>query len=196
MSNKEDFRGKIEAHRQTIEEEQNTAPSRMSRANRNQTKIPKKKKGSPLIKILFIVFICIPLTMLVYVKFFYNPSVEKPVVEADSKETVVKVEANDEANEVDETDKEDKESTSTKETDSTADEAAIEQSQKDAETLKESEEQADSSGQKKHVVQSNETLYRIAMRYYNDPTAVQKIIDSNNLSSDTISAGQTLIIPE
>lgn len=193
MSNKEDFREKIEAHRQTIEEEQNTVPSRMSRVNRNpKNKSQKKKKErNPLITILFIIFILIPLAVLFYVQFVYEPSVEKEVVEADTKNTVVEVEQNDVT---EKTDKVEKKSNTAVEDDATADKEAVEQAQKDAEALKEKE--ANSNDPKTHVVQSNETLYRIAMNFYGDPSGVQKIMDANNLSSETISVGQTLIIPE
>ncbi|MDX1807056.1 MAG: LysM peptidoglycan-binding domain-containing protein, partial [Paenisporosarcina sp.] len=51
-----------------------------------------------------------------------------------------------------------------------------------------------SSG-KTHVVQPGETLYRIAMNYYNSPDAVEKIKSANGLSSNSISTGQTLILP-
>ena len=60
---------------------------------------------------------------------------------------------------------------------------------------KEQAQQQLSAGGKTHVVQSNETLYRIAMNYYNSPAGVDKIKQANNLSGESISAGQTLIIP-
>ncbi len=46
-----------------------------------------------------------------------------------------------------------------------------------------------------HTVQSNETLYRIAMNYYKDPNAVEKIKQANGLRSNEISVGQTLVLP-
>lgn len=48
-----------------------------------------------------------------------------------------------------------------------------------------------------HTVSENETLYRIASRYYSDPiSGVDKIKAANNLSSDIINPGQSLIIPQ
>jgi colicin import membrane protein len=46
-----------------------------------------------------------------------------------------------------------------------------------------------------HTVKSNETLYRIAMNYYNDPSAVEKIKRANGMASESIHVGQTLILP-
>ena len=65
---------------------------------------------------------------------------------------------------------------------------------KAAEEKRKAEEEAKKS-QKTHTVQSNETLYRIAMKYYNDPSAVEKIKQANGLSSESIMVGQTLVLP-
>ena len=66
--------------------------------------------------------------------------------------------------------------------------------QKQAEKEKQLEEEQ--KEQKVHTVGANENLFRIALKYYNgDPNGVQKIKDANNLSSDSISVGQQLIIP-
>ncbi len=48
---------------------------------------------------------------------------------------------------------------------------------------------------KTHKVKSGENLYRIAINYYNDPAAVDKIRAANGLSSNEISVGQTLTLP-
>lgn len=204
MSN-EDFRGKIEEHRQTIEEEESAVPSRMSRTNRNPNN--KKKKGkNPLMTILLIVFIFIPLTILFYVWFFYEPKADTEVTKNNTVETVVEVEKNDNTDNVTPTidDEKDKE-------DEAAGKAEQEQAEKDAKKLAEqkaadekaAEEERKAEEEKKklenaktHVVQSNETLYRIAMNYYGDPSGVDKIKSANGLNSENISVGQTLIIPE
>ncbi|MDX1771997.1 MAG: LysM peptidoglycan-binding domain-containing protein, partial [Planococcaceae bacterium] len=62
------------------------------------------------------------------------------------------------------------------------------------EVVEEQPTETETSG-KTHIVQPNETLYRIAMNYYNSPDAVQKIKDANGLTSDSISEGQKLILP-
>lgn len=48
---------------------------------------------------------------------------------------------------------------------------------------------------KSHVVQPNETLYRISVNYYGSGSGVEKIRAANGLSSNSISVGQTLVIP-
>ena len=69
-----------------------------------------------------------------------------------------------------------------------------EEKRKAEEEKRKAEEEAKKS-QKTHTVQSNETLYRIAMKYYNDPNAVAKIKQANGLSSESIYVGQTLVLP-
>ena len=48
---------------------------------------------------------------------------------------------------------------------------------------------------KSHTVQPNETLYRISVTYYGSGSGVEKIKAANGLSSNSISVGQTLVIP-
>lgn len=207
MGNKEDVREKIEEHRQSIEENQNIAPSRMSRAGRQQStmKGTAKKSKNPLITILLIVFIFIPLTILVYVSFFYEPTVPQEDLAAEGNETVVKVEKTEDV--VKDTTEKPVVEKQEKEQDDTADVAAIKQSEADAAKLEQQttetatettteEVEIEETTVKTHVVQSNETLYRIAMKYYGDPSGVEKIKKANHLPDETIAVGQTLTIPE
>lgn len=46
-----------------------------------------------------------------------------------------------------------------------------------------------------HTVQSQETMYRIAMNYYKSPDGIAKIKAANNLPSEEIYVGQVLKIP-
>lgn len=75
---------------------------------------------------------------------------------------------------------------------------AAEQKAKEEAAKKAAEEKAREEAAKPkrtHTVKSNETLYRIAMNYYNDPSAVEKIKKANGMSSESIQVGQTLILP-
>ena len=75
---------------------------------------------------------------------------------------------------------------------------AAEQKAKEEAAKKAAEEKAKQEAAKPkrtHTVQSNETLYRIAMKYYNDPSAVEKIKKANGMSSESIQVGQTLVLP-
>jgi LysM repeat protein len=56
---------------------------------------------------------------------------------------------------------------------------------------------APSAGETTHTVQSGDTFYSIAIKYFNDASneTIDKIKSYNNLSSDTLQIGQTLKIP-
>lgn len=206
MSN-EDYREKIEEHRQLIkfEEQQN---SRMSRSRRS---VKKKKRKNPLMTILLFLLLGIPIVILVYVSFFYNPS-EPEVAENEDDGTVVELQTNNivsassnekdkavidsdqEAEEKEITEKEKAVQAETKPDvkDANKEQEQKEQQEQQKEQQKEQEQQA--NGQV-HTVQPNENLFRIALKYYNDPSGVEKIKAANNLNSDSISVGQSLIIP-
>ncbi len=74
-----------------------------------------------------------------------------------------------------------------------AEQKAKEEAAKKAAEQKAKEEAA--KPKRTHTVKSNETLYRIAMNYYNDPSAVEKIKQANGMASESIQVGQTLILP-
>jgi LysM repeat protein len=48
---------------------------------------------------------------------------------------------------------------------------------------------------KHHTVQAGETLYRIAMKYYQSKSGIEIIKKANNLKNENISVGQVLTIP-
>lgn len=64
-----------------------------------------------------------------------------------------------------------------------------------AEEEKKKKEEEQKAETRKHTVVQGDTLYKIAKEYYKDPSAIEKIKRANNLRSDTISVGQTLILP-
>ena len=213
---KEDYREKIEEDRQEIELE--GANARLSRTKRKT-----KKRKSKLIPTLLVVFIFIPLAVLLYLSFIYKPS--NPVEVVEENNDVVQVQKNEapvvaeaaEDKDKEEEKKQEKPASSEKLDDlSKAEQEAIaaaqakaaaeaakaaEQKAKEEASKKEAAEAAKrkaeeaKKSQKTHTVQSNETLYRIAMNYYNDPNAVEKIKQANGLSSESIYVGQTLVLP-
>ncbi|MER2120989.1 MAG: LysM peptidoglycan-binding domain-containing protein [Solibacillus sp.] len=67
---------------------------------------------------------------------------------------------------------------------------------KEQEAKKKAAQDAAKAQQKTHTVQSTDNLYRIALKYYGNGSAeyVNKIKAANNLSSDSISTGQVLVI--
>ena len=77
-------------------------------------------------------------------------------------------------------------------------EAASEaEKQEPAETTKtENAETATQQSVIYHTVAANETLYRIAMKYYNSKTGIDIIKQANQLTGDNLMAGQVLKIPQ
>lgn len=212
--NKDDYQNKIEEHRKPIQLNGDEKPN--TRASRRSTNVaPKKKKEKRilLLPILFSFFILIPVSFLIYVFAFYEPNANETTVLDDSQ---VKYEQNDEdiaseedsqnteseASAEENTEKDNSEESSTTEqqtTEETPEEVVTETEEVEEETDKTQDEEQSkteqSSDSKTHVVKPGETLYRIAMNYYNSPDAVEKIKSANGLSSDSISTGQTLILP-
>ena len=87
---KEDYREKVEEHRQEIDLH-NESGSKLSRASRHQ-KVGKKKQGNPIMKLLVFVLIFIPLSILGYVWLIYDPSAtesEKVAVEEKQDDVIV-----------------------------------------------------------------------------------------------------------
>lgn len=206
MSKKEDLREKIEEHRQSIEIEEEA--SRLSRSNRKKKK--NKQHKFPLMTTLTFILIGIPLMILIYVWGFYTPE-EPEVAKGKEDDSVLEMQTNttasasiNEKNTVKDAAK-NEETKSNKDDESKRTEAEEKaklkaEEEKRAKELEEAkkkqqEEEAKKAAAKTHIVKQNETLYRIAMDYYKDPSGVEKIKRANNLSSDTIAVGQTLIIP-
>lgn len=74
--------------------------------------------------------------------------------------------------------------------------AKEEAAKKAAADAKAKEEAAKKPTQKTHIVKNGETLYRISVNYYGHGEGVDKIKQANGLSSNSISTGQKLTIPE
>lgn len=194
-----DYQKKLEEHRKPIEE-----PETLSRRSRHVKKTKKKSSGKPrnwFLPTLFTIGIVLPVILFVYAYFFYDPAAnERPdnqqVVQLDVKPvTPVEQEDQEEEEPVEEPAEEQVEPTDSQ--DQSGEEQAEEQSEEQPVIEEEEEEPAEEpvQPQRTHTVQSSETLYRIAMNYYNDPTAVDRIKQANNLTSNEISVGQVLVLP-
>lgn len=221
---KKDYHEKVEEHRQEIELK-NEPISRLSRSNRHMNKKTKKQRNPfNFVSLLLVVFIIIPLIILVYVWAFYEPVKveevkEDGIVQLEKNEPAESsdIKIDDEEKSEDSTQPTSEEQQLTEEI-AAKEAAAAEEAQKLAiekakkeEELKKAEkakqqEQAKQKEQEEakkaqpntHTVQSTDNLYRIALKYYNDGSSVSvnKIKQANNLSSDSISTGQVLIIPQ
>ena len=84
----------------------------------------------------------------------------------------------------------------------TADESADNESQTAAETETpetetETEPSETQNANASHVVTPQDNLYRIAIQYYGDGSSenVQRIMEANGVTPDSLSVGQELIIP-
>lgn len=83
--------------------------------------------------------------------------------------------------------------------DSQAEKAAASEVEKQETVEKTETENAEAASQQSviyHTVAANETLYRIAMKYYNSKTGIEIIKQANQLTSDNVLAGQVLKIPQ
>ncbi|QFT89436.1 hypothetical protein FIU87_12325 [Bacillus sp. THAF10] len=115
---------------------------------------------------------------------------EEPVKESNDVE--------DEVTTVSDTDTNNK--SSQEETETTTSNETVTESEEESETsTEEVEEEAHQESNVEyieHLVQENETLYRISMKYYGSREGEQIIIDHNNLTNGQVNVGQTLIIPK
>lgn len=220
---KEDYREKVEEHRQEIDLH-NESGAKISRVARNRKGNAKKQKN-PLMKILVVVFIFIPLSILGYVLFIFDPGTKATdTTKANDNDQLVEIQKQDpneskvvdSDNEADE--KNDAQADDAEKERLAAEKAKAAEAQKleDEKKAKEAEEAQKVAAQKAkeleakkkaeaerakaarttHTVQSTDNLYRIALKYYGDgsPANIEKIKAANNLTSDSISAGQVLVI--
>lgn len=195
---KEDYREKIEEDRQQVEIE--AEKSRLSRSARKNK--PRKSYG---MKILLVVFIFIPLSFLIYFKFFYFPEGPETASKPDKNE--VQVETTTSPGNSSSTDAVVEDEEKKKEEELAAKKAEEEKKAKEAAKKAEEERLAKEEAERKaaaeaekakartHVVQTGDTLYSIAMKYYKDPSAVDKIVRANGIVNNNITVGSTLILP-
>lgn len=198
--NQDDYQKKIDEHRQSIGQDDDTNEMRRSRSTNQK---PKKKSRNLLIPVVFCIFILIPISIFIYVQFFYVADPDK--AEVVKNDTIhVETQAINNGTEKDETTKaEEKEEevevpvvTTPEETEQPAEQTEeVTEEPKQEEVAVDKTEPTEAASSKTHIVKENETLYRIAVNYYKDPAAVEKIKSANGLSSNEISVGQKLVLP-
>jgi LysM repeat protein len=196
--NNDDYKNKIDEHRKPINlEKESPSNSRVSRRSTKQPVEQVKPRRNLLLPILFTIFILIPVGFLIYIQVFYEPNQNETAIETDEFEYAENEQEPDAAK-----DDESNETTpdSVNEDEETEPVVPVEEEEENfegevtEEPVVEEPAQPETS-EKTHIVQPNETLYRIAMNYYNSPDAVENIKEANGLTSDSISTGQTLILP-
>lgn len=214
--NKDDYQNKIEEHRKPIElttseaEVQNTRKSRRSNAAGSKKTKPKRNY---LLPVLFFFFILIPVSFLIYVFVFYQPSSNDTAIVDDSQFQYEQNDKGDVADTSSEDENTDSNPTEGKTADSepqeeptdTEDTTEPETTEPEIQPVVEPEEPSsqepvptenETDSERTHVVQPGENLYRIALKYFPSGNGVELIKSANNLPSDSISSGQTLIIPK
>lgn len=215
--NKNDYQNKIDEHRKPIQINDEEKPNtRTSRRSNNVAPKKTKQKTNLMLPILFFFFILIPVSILIYVFAFYEPNSNETTVLENSQ---FKFEQNKEDTESDST-TENKDTQNQEETtepkekpveedtsklaEPKEEKPAEEQPKEDTPAVEQPKEDIPAVEQPKevtpqiaktHVVQPGETLYRIAMNYYNSADAVEKIKSANGLTSNSISTGQALVLP-
>lgn len=202
--NNDDYKHKIDEHRKPISlDNESRTNTRVTRRSTKQNVEQVKPRRNLLLPILFTIFILIPVGFLIYIQVFYQPNTNQTAItdagefefeenEVDSVDTTV-TEEPEETNTEDSSNED--ENTEPVEPVVTEDESEGEVTEEEQEEVVEEQPTETETSGKTHIVQPNETLYRIAMNYYNSPDAVQKIKDANGLTSDSISEGQKLILP-
>lgn len=202
--NNDDYKHKIDEHRKPISlDKESRTNTRVTRRSSKQNVEQVKPRRNLLLPILFTIFILIPVGFLIYIQVFYQPITNQTAItdagefefeenEVDSVDTTVTEEP--EATNSENSSNDD-ENTEPVEPVVTEDESDGEVTEEEQEEVVEEQPSETEPSSKTHIVQPNETLYRIAMNYYNSPDAVQKIKDANGLTSDSISEGQKLILP-
>jgi len=196
--NQDDYQKKIDEHRQSIGQDDDSNEMRRSRGTNKKSK---KKSKNLLIPTVFCIFILIPVSIFIYVQFFYQADPDK--AEVVTNDTIhVETQAINNGTEKEEPAKEDPVvSTPEEEKEKPVVENVVEEPKQEVieepkqEPVVEKTEPTDAVNSKSHIVKENETLYRIAINYYNDPAAVEKIKSANGLSSNEIAVGQKLILP-
>ncbi len=202
--NNDDYKHKIDEHRKPISlDKESRTNTRVTRRSTKQNVEQVKPRRNLLLPILFTIFILIPVGFLIYIQVFYQPNTNQTAItdagqfefeenEVDSVDSTVTEEPK-ETNTEDSSNEDER--TEPVEQIVTEDESDVEITVEEQEEVVEQQPTETETSGKTHIVQPNETLYRIAMNYYNSPDAVQKIKDANGLTSDSISEGQKLILP-
>lgn len=191
---KEDYRERIEEHRQSINIEKPNSRQSRSRVAKNK----KPRRRDPLMTILTVIFIFIPLVILVYVWGFYTPTT--PSQAQTNEQESLEYEKNDKIEDeeiiidepvliddtVDENKEEDDQSEAIDKDKETQDDQNSEEEPNTGQV------QGKDSEDKQHEVKSGDTLYSIADE---NNTTVDAIMEANGLQTPDIQVGQVLIIP-
>ncbi|WP_397537646.1 LysM peptidoglycan-binding domain-containing protein [Rummeliibacillus pycnus] len=214
----EDYREKIEEHRQAIniEPEQETNPSRMTRRQQHghqNKKKQKKNRNNKLLTVLAIIFILIPVSMLVYFGYFANQKnsnkteidhggVQIETNEDNLSKKAIKTSSNEEkkltAEEKAKKEKAEKLAAEKKVAEEKAAQKKAAQAEIEAAKAQEKQQQiyneAKAAGRLYNVKQG-ETIESIAINFYGSDAGIAIIKEANGITGDSIPPGTTIAIP-
>ncbi|WP_442594607.1 LysM peptidoglycan-binding domain-containing protein [Neobacillus sp. D3-1R] len=218
MNKEEPFRDQAERLRQKIErvnknsETKINLPSR-SDVHRNKKNKTKWKVKYPVIRILVLFFTLLPITIFSVYSYLGDnkPGKSEKASSEQNGYEEINFESNDkeedlvsdsEATKMDDEviieDKVDKVNEQTNQSTNKVDgESTLPSTDKD-QTQNEDQGKSDPTSETMiyHTVQSNETLFRIAMKYYNSQNGIDIIKKANGIMGNEIQAGQVLKIPK
>ncbi|MBM7705497.1 LysM peptidoglycan-binding domain-containing protein [Chryseomicrobium aureum] len=188
-----DYQKRLDEHRKPIDE-----PVTATRRARHQKKIKKQSSKTPrswFLPTLFTLGIISPIILFVYVSVFYNPLAN----EVPANQQVIQLDVQP-VTPVQQEEEEEQEEQPVEEVEEVVEQEPVEQEPVEQEPVEEVQEpvqqpEPQQPAARTHTVQAGETLYRIAVTYYNDPSAVDRIKQANNLTSNEISTGQQLVLP-
>lgn len=209
----EDYREKIEEHRQaiTIESEQETDPSRMTRRklHGNQNKKKKKNRNNKLLTVLAIIFILIPVSMLVYYFGFSTKEENSGKTEVDH--SSVQIETNDntlksatkassqrDKNLIAKEMVNQKTTEENKAIQAKKEKKKVEKVKKEEATTKAKQQQIYNDAKvagRLYNVKQGETIQSIAIKFYGSTAGVAIIKEANGITGETVPAGTTIAIP-
>jgi len=191
-----------------------------SRLHREKRKKNKWKIKYPVISLLALFFILLPVVIFSMSKYWNTPGKSEKTAGPESFETVgydnqdeekgttveeneiVPKEESESSNLKEEKPKEEKQKEEPDVDESSNKDAASTDKNSGNDKAEEETEQSEPEKQEEkqdfvyHTVKQNETVYRIAMNYYNSPSGVDIIRKANNIKNDKIQAGQVLVIPK
>lgn len=215
----EDYREKIEEHRQAIhiESEQETNPSRITRSelrgNKNKKNKKNKNRKNRLLTVLAVIFILLPVSTLIYYGYFMQDDNSKKT-EVDNSRIQIETNENSQSNEDTKKSRDDESKLSKKELEAKAkaekvaaekkaakekaEKAKSQQIAKETAAAKEKQQkiynEAKAAG-RLYNVKPGDTIESIAMNFYGSDTGITIIKEANGITGDSVQPGTTIAIP-
>ena len=215
----EDYREKIEEHRQAIhiESEQETNPSRITRSelrgNKNKKYKKNKNRKNRLLTVLAVIFILLPVSTLIYYGYFMQDDNSKKT-EVDNSRIQIETNENSQSNEDTKKSRDDESKLSKKELEAKAkaekvaaekkaakekaEKAKAQQIAKETAAAKEKQQkiynEAKAAG-RLYNVKPGDTIESIAMKFYGSDIGIAIIKEANGITGESVQPGTTIAIP-